>query len=518
VELFNHDNDAINDNVITTAADPDTTKPFDHTNDDDDAAVTNASNVIDTNTEQLPSDDNTQASFPHLQEPVVFTIEPFNCNNDAVDNDTVKQLSNQQEDVIAAHDITQSQPLDHHLPLVDAIEPFDYKKCLNELNKECKRMEQLWLKLAIDETTSRMEQPTPAPPQNLPCTQQTTIHSQSLDDNFPLVGDGVSFDYKLRLMELDEELQQMAKRWPILAIDEHSQTDQITPSTPPQNPPRNTKTITHLPHPASLENRMHTNITPTTAEATTMANTRNESAQKSISALVNNTLYCAPQNISASSPALVNLARGRYWQTPLPTHTNITLDNPVPTTTTTIPRSELVFADAGDGNKVIHTPRTSKPAGSDSANDAKTWTASATLEKNASDLTGTDYLTTAITRLHDSIARLADQSAKYSEMLVRTNAQILEDLQQLVQLFPQFLATISQYIPAPVPTQLMTSYHPQKVNTYIGPQKPSWPPPKHYIRPIPALLTPHLKPVRFKTHAPCSCLNLMSWPNDMRPP
>jgi len=327
-------------------------------------------------------------------------------------------------------------------------------------------MEQRWSNLAIDETTSSMEQPTPVPPQNLPCTQQTTIHSQSLDDNCPLVGDVVSCDYKLRLLELDDEIRQMAKRWPILAIDDkRSPTEQTTPPTPPQNPPRNTQTITHLPHPAFLDNRMHTNITPTTAEATTMANTRNESAQKSSSALVNNTLYCAPKNLLAYSPALVNMAHGSYWQNPLPKPTNITLDNRIPMTTTTIPRSELVVADAGDGNKAIHTPRTPKPAVFDSAHDAKPWpqSTSAILEKHASDLTGTiglappnsepspehdtinqfvtrptsiatsviatpraltfyptrtNYLTTALTCLHDSIACLADQSAKYSEMMV----------------------------------------------------------------------------------------------------
>jgi len=72
------------------------------------AAVTNASNIIDTNNEQLPLDDNTQASSPHLQEPAVFTIEPFNHNTNAVNDDTVKRPSNQQEDVIIMHDITQS--------------------------------------------------------------------------------------------------------------------------------------------------------------------------------------------------------------------------------------------------------------------------------------------------------------------------------------------------------------------------------------------------------------------------
>jgi len=116
-------------------------------------------------------------------------------------------------------------------------------------------MEQLWLNLTIDKTTSSMEQPAPAPPQNLPCTQQTTIHSHFLDDNFPLVSDVISSDYKLCLIELDKELQQMAKQWPILAIDdEHSQMEQITPPTLPQNPPHTTKTITHLPHPVFLEN------------------------------------------------------------------------------------------------------------------------------------------------------------------------------------------------------------------------------------------------------------------------
>jgi len=265
-----------------------------------------------------------------------------------------------------------------------------------------------------------------------------------------------------------------------------------------------------------------------TAEATTAANTCNESTQQPSSALVNNTLYCAPKNLLASLPALVNMAHGSYWQNPLPKPTNITLDDPVPMTTTIIPRSELVFANAGDGFNAIHTPSTPKPAVSDSAHDATPWpqSTSAISEKHTSELMGvigrappcTHHLNTTLAHLHDSIAGLVDQSAKYSEMMKKINAQTLEDLQQLVQLLPQFLATISQYIPAPVTTRLMTSCHPKKVNTYTPTQKPSWPPPKLYLRSVPAPLTPHLKLVRFKTHAPCSCIKLLSWPNDMRPP
>jgi len=129
-----------------------------------------------------------------------------------------------------------------------------------------------------------------------------------------------------------------------------------------------------------------------------------------------------------------------------------------------------------------------------------------------------DHLDNTLDRLHDSIARLANQSVQYYAMMAKTNAQILEDLQQLEQLLPQFLATLSKYIPAPVHTRLMTPCHPKKVNTYTPTKKPSWLPPKLYLRSVPTPLTPHLKSVRFKTHAPCSCIKLLSWPNDMRPP
>jgi len=169
---FDHDDDAIDDEAIMTAADTNATKPFNSANDDNDATVTNASDIITTNNEQLhapspptPLANNNQASFSHiLQEPVVFTFEPFNHNTDAVNNATVTWLSNQQAKVINMHDIVQSQPLDHNLPLDNAIERFDYKKCLNELATEWQWMEQLWPKLAIDKTIPQMEQPTPATP------------------------------------------------------------------------------------------------------------------------------------------------------------------------------------------------------------------------------------------------------------------------------------------------------------------------------------------------------------------
>jgi len=44
-------------------------------------------------------------------------------------------------------------------------------------------------------------------------------------------------------------------------------------------------------------------------------------------------------------------------------------------------------------------------------------------------------------------------------MMAKINAQILADLQQLMQIIPHFLATLSQYIHAPQPPQLPDNPH-----------------------------------------------------------
>jgi len=75
-------------------------------------------------------------------------------------------------------------------------------------------MAQLWLIQAINKTSIRMGQQTPAPFQNLPCTQQMTING-----NLSLVDADKLFDYKLCLIVLDTESRQMAQQWPILAIN-----------------------------------------------------------------------------------------------------------------------------------------------------------------------------------------------------------------------------------------------------------------------------------------------------------
>jgi len=67
----------------------------------------------------------------------------------------------------------------------------------------------------------------------------------------------------------------------------------------------------------------------------------------------------------------------------------------------------------------------------------------------------------------------------------------------------------------PVTTLPLTLCQSKKVNTSTQPQIPIWLPPKLYVPSTPALLTPHLKHVRFKTHAPHSCIKSQSWPHDM---
>jgi len=228
-------------------------------------------------------------------------------------------------------------------------------------------------------------------------------------------------------------------------------------------------------------------------------------------------------------------------------------------TTTIFPTSEFARTKDGIGNHASPTLRTSKPAAFDSANDAKPWpqstsaisenhamgtidhasqTKEPSLENATSDPlmprcsgtatsvlatpraltirpTRTDHLDTTLACLQDSIAGLAEQNTRYFAMMAKTNTQILEDLQQLVQLLPQSLAIIAKHIPVPVTTRLMTSSH---LNTYTRTMQTSWPPPKLLLQPVPALLTPHPKSVRFKPHAPSSCIKSLSWPNDMRPP
>jgi len=175
--------------------------------------------------------------------------ELIDHNTKAVDDDTVKWLSNQQAVVINVNDINQLQPLGCNLPPINNIEPFDYKKCLYELEDECQRMAQLRTIQATNKTSLQMEQQTPTPPENPPCTQQMTIHLQSINDNLPLVDADKPFNYNLCLIVLDKESQQMAQWWPIIAIDDkHPWTKQIMPPTSLQNPPCIQPTITHL-HP-----------------------------------------------------------------------------------------------------------------------------------------------------------------------------------------------------------------------------------------------------------------------------
>jgi len=114
VKLFDRNNDTVGEDAIMTVAGPNATEPFNHAANDNDTAVTNASDCKDTNDEKLPSDDNTQESFSHfLHKPAVFTFS--GRNTDAVDDKTVKQWSHQQAEVIDAP-IIKSQPLDHKLP------------------------------------------------------------------------------------------------------------------------------------------------------------------------------------------------------------------------------------------------------------------------------------------------------------------------------------------------------------------------------------------------------------------
>jgi len=67
-----------------------------------------------------------------------------------------------------------------------------------------------------DDKCKPTTQPTlPAPPQNLPCTQQTPTQMPPLGTSLPLVDAIAPVDYKQLLNEFDEECQWLAQQRPM---------------------------------------------------------------------------------------------------------------------------------------------------------------------------------------------------------------------------------------------------------------------------------------------------------------
>jgi len=118
---------------------------------------------------------------------------------------------------------TRFQSLDGSLPLVDAVEPFEYKLCLIVLEGECRQMAQQWPILDTNEDRSQTEQlMPPASPQNPPHTQQTITDLKPLGDNLPPAAAIEPSQYKPLLHELDEVHQWLTQRrltnWPPLIV------------------------------------------------------------------------------------------------------------------------------------------------------------------------------------------------------------------------------------------------------------------------------------------------------------
>jgi len=192
--------------------------------------------------------------------------------------------------------------------------------------------------------------------------------------------------------------------------------------------------------------------------------------------------------------------------------------------------------------------------------------------------TSTDNLDATIARMHARIDRFIEQSRQHYEMLAKTYAQITAATQQLVQLLPHFLATLSKQNYAPYSPQLKNNpYLPETdrtppesqllpwtiSNKYLPPTlnahalnsitnpvknkclilqkpvtcRPSTNQPLHHRTRYTTCLTnsspiycmtyygtkdqvrPTVKHVRFKTPAPCSPGHTMFWSKeDMRPP
>jgi len=141
---------------------------------------------------------------------------------------------------------------------------------------------------------------TPASRQHVPCHQNTTTGFQTPDDPYLPAAAIVSF-----LTAAHPAITPIVQ-----------QREEFTTKFPSQLM-------------AFLETQVHTKTKTTTADETTAANTGNKLAQQSLSALVTDTLYCAPTNLSAYLTAPGKKVHGSYPRTPPPNpSTNITLDNP----------------------------------------------------------------------------------------------------------------------------------------------------------------------------------------------
>jgi len=127
--------------------------------------------------------------------------------------------------------------------------------------------------------------------------------------------------------------------------------------------------------------------------------------------------------------------------------------------------------------------------------------------------TNTDPLEAIIAWLIDHINSIAAKSRRHYEMMAKIHAKLLANLQQIVQLMPQFLATLSQQIHAPhkltrYTTCCSNSSHLSCMMAYQT---------KDLIC-TPLKSTP-LKHVRIKTSAPGRQGHMMFWSKeDMCPP
>jgi len=99
---------------------------------------------------------------------------------------------------------TDFKPSHSTIPPNAAIESFDYKMCLQELEDDCKQMEQCWQKewpMAL------------APLLTPPCPQNSNTHSTLLTDTHHHAAVEESFDYKAHLLEIDNSCTAWMEEW-----------------------------------------------------------------------------------------------------------------------------------------------------------------------------------------------------------------------------------------------------------------------------------------------------------------
>jgi len=265
------------------------------------------------------------------------------------------------------------------------------------------------------------------------------------------------YDYKTRMQEIDDAINQMIQSWPKLRPYRQNAPCQQTTTTPSKAPenhcfdsaalassptaahPATTPTvqqgeaiITEYPCPNMmfLGTKTHPNTTPMTADEKTAADNGNKVAPQSVSTLVIDSVYCAPTNPSASLTASKKV-HGSYPLTPPPTpHVKTTLDNPAPTTTTILPTPELVYAKGDDRHD--RPPR---------------------FDRHERPPRTTPHESDGPVRLATSIDRLADQQTRYFAMMNQANAHITAQLQKIVLLMHPLVANLPPKVDAPTPPQ-----------------------------------------------------------------